>query len=45
MSGFIFTDIDGVLNPKFSKKWDKKCINIYNRICVDFKLLPVITST
>lgn len=45
MSRFIFTDIDGVLNPKFSNKWDKKCVNIYNRICVDFELSPVITST
>jgi len=41
----IFTDIDGVLNPKFSKKWNLKCINIYNSICNDFELQPVITST
>jgi len=41
----IFTDIDGVLNPNFTKKWNKKCINIYNNICQDFNLSPVITST
>jgi hypothetical protein len=42
---FIFTDIDGVLNPNFSKKWNKKCVDVYNRICEDYNLLPVITST
>lgn len=41
----IFTDIDGVLNPRFRNIWDKKCISIYNRICEDFDLCPVITST
>jgi len=44
-NNFIFTDIDGVLNPNFSKIWNKKCVNTYNRICNDFELLPVITST
>lgn len=42
---YIFTDIDGVLNPKFSKNWDKKCVSIYNRICTDFDLKPIISST
>ena len=42
---FIFTDIDGVLNPDFTRKWNKSCIEIYNKICHDFDLLPVITST
>jgi hypothetical protein len=41
----IFTDIDGVLNPNFTKKWNKDCVNVYNRICDDYNLLPVITST
>src|ERR1035437_9872241 len=45
MNNYIFTDIDGVLNPKYKKKWDKKCTNIYNRICSDFDLLPNIIST
>lgn len=41
----IFTDIDGVLNTNWSKIWNKKCIEIYNRICKDFNLIPVVTST
>jgi len=45
MCNIIFTDIDGVLNPNFNRKWNKKCVNIYNKICNDFNLLPVITST
>lgn len=42
---YVFTDIDGVLNPNFSKKWSKKSIAVYNHICKEFNLLPVITST
>lgn len=42
---YIFTDIDGVLNPIWSKQWSKKSIAIYNRICNDFNLKPVISST
>lgn len=45
MNNFIFTDIDSVLNPKFKKKWNKKSIDIYNKICQDFNLITVITST
>lgn len=41
----IFTDIDGVLNPSYSKSWSKNGIAIYNRICNDFNLIPVISST
>ena len=41
----IFTDIDGVLNPHWRKKWDKISIRIYNQVCKEFNLLPVITST
>lgn len=41
----IFTDIDGVLNPHWRKKWDKTAIKIYNQLCREFNLLPVITST
>jgi hypothetical protein len=41
----IFTDIDGVLNPHWRKKWDKKSIKIYNQLCSEFDLKPVITST
>jgi len=45
MNNYIFTDIDGVLNPKYKKIWSKKCIDIYNRICDDFSLIPIIIST
>lgn len=41
----IFTDIDGVLNPHWKTKWSKKSIDCYNRLCKDFSLRPVITST
>ena len=41
----IFTDIDGVLNPNWSNIWNKKCVAIYNKICKEFNLIPVITST
>lgn len=41
----IFTDIDGVLNPHWRKRWDKKAIACYNRICRELDLKPVITST
>lgn len=41
----IFTDIDGVLNPHWKTKWSKNSISIYNKICKEFDLKPVITST
>lgn len=41
----IFTDIDGVLNPHWRNKWDKTSIKIYNQLCNEFDLKPVITST
>lgn len=41
----IFTDIDGVLNPHWKTKWSKTAIEQYNKICRDFDLTPVITST
>lgn len=41
----IFTDIDGVLNPHWRKKWSKSCIEIYNKLCNEYNLKPVITST
>ena len=42
---FVFTDIDGVLNPEWKKKWSRKAVAQYNRACRDFGLVPVITST
>jgi hypothetical protein len=44
-NSYIFTDIDGVLNPHWRKKWDKTAIKIYNQVCKEFNLKPVITST
>lgn len=41
----VFTDIDGVLNPDWNKKWKKSCIRLYNKMCKEFYLKPVITST
>lgn len=41
----IFTDVDGVLNPHWKTKWSKNAIIIYNRMCKDLDLKPVITST
>lgn len=41
----IFTDIDGVLNPHWSKKWSKKSIELYNKLCDKYELKVVITST
>ncbi len=41
----IFTDIDGVLNPHWRKKWDKTAIKLYNQLCKEFNLKPVVTST
>jgi histidinol phosphatase-like enzyme len=45
MTNIIFTDIDGVLNPHWKTKWSKNAISIYNKMCKDFNLKPVITST
>jgi len=42
---FVFTDIDGVLNPEWKKSWSKNAVSWYNRACRDFGLVPVITST
>lgn len=41
----IFTDIDGVLNPHWKNKWSKIAIDQYNKICRDFDLTIVVTST
>lgn len=42
---YIFTDIDGVLNPKMNRIWDKGCVYWYNKICKDFDLKPIISSS
>lgn len=41
----IFTDIDGVLNVNYKKKWKKSCIELYNKITEELDLYPIITST
>jgi len=41
----IFTDIDGVLNPDWTTKWKRRAVRMYNKICEEFNLIPVITST
>lgn len=42
---YIFTDIDGVLNPKMNRIWDKGCVYWYNKICKDFDLKPILSSS
>lgn len=41
----IFTDIDGVLNVNYKKKWKKSCVDLYNKITEELNLYTVITST
>jgi hypothetical protein len=43
----IFTDIDGVLNSNmaFKTNWNSDAIDIYNQLCSEFDLKPVISST
>jgi len=41
----VFTDIDGVLNPHWRTKWSKSAIALYNQLCKEYNLRPVITST
>ena len=41
----IFTDIDGVLFNLTSNCWNKTAINLYNKICIEFNLRVVISST
>lgn len=45
MIRILFTDIDGVLNTLWQTKWSKKSINLYNKLCKEYDLKPVITST
>ncbi len=45
MIRILFTDIDGVLNPHWRAKWSKKSITLYNELCKEYDLKPVITST
>ena len=41
----VFTDIDGVLNTVNRVQWNKNSIELYNKLCQEFNLKPVISST
>jgi hypothetical protein len=41
----IFTDIDGVLFNTTSNNWNKTAISLYNKLCNEFNLKAVISST
>ena len=41
----IFTDIDGVLNTINRVQWNKKSIELYNKLCQEFELKAVVSST
>lgn len=42
---YIFTDIDGVLNTVTRNDWSPLSCELYDELCREFGLLPVITST
>lgn len=42
---YIFTDIDGVLNTINRTDWNQYSIELYNKVCDEFDLKPIITST
>ena len=37
MNNYIFTDIDGVLNTINRNQWNKTSIDLYNKLCHEFK--------
>jgi hypothetical protein len=41
----IFTDIDGVLNTVSKTDWNTISVQLYDDLCQEFNLKPVITST
>lgn len=42
---YIFTDIDGVLNTINRVQWNKNYIELYNKLCQEFDLKAVVSST
>ncbi len=44
-NNYIFTDIDGVLNTISKKDWSPISVQLYDELCEEFNLRPVITST
>ena len=41
----IFTDIDGVFNTFSKSDWNAQSVDLYDGLCQEFNLKPVITST
>ncbi len=41
----IFTDIDGVLNTISKSDWNPISVQLYDDLCQEFNLKPVITSS
>jgi hypothetical protein len=41
----IFTDIDGVFNTINRNQWSSLSVALYDDLCQEFNLKPVITST
>lgn len=41
----IFTDIDGVFNTINRNQWSSLSVDLYDDLCREFNLKPVITST
>lgn len=41
----IFTDIDGVFNTVSKSDWNAQSVDLYDDLCEEFNLKPVITST
>lgn len=42
---YIFTDIDGVLNTISKSDWSPTSVQLYDELCEEFNLKPVITSS
>ena len=42
---YIFTDIDGVLNTVTRNDWNPISCELYDSLCQEFNLKPIITST
>lgn len=45
MGAIIFTDIDGVLNTINRNEWSTKSCQLYEDLCQEFDLKPVIISS
>jgi hypothetical protein len=45
MNNYIFTDIDGVLNTITKNDWNTISVELYDNLCREFNLRPVITSS